>query len=85
MNQENIEKLFLEMADIAVSNGADLNDIADIALKLDFIPCVWCKERGHYPSVYLKKSDEFSNGMSDALLNGKVCNECIKNGNDFSY
>ena len=85
LNVSVYEKNFLEMADLAIANGADPKAIAKIAENLGFILCVWCKERGNYPSSYLKKADYFKNGMSDAWMDGKVCDECITKGSNFNY
>ena len=79
------EKAFLEMADLAIISGADPNKISKIAESLGYFTCVWCKERGNYPSKYLKKSDSFKKSFSDTWLNGKVCDDCINNGNNFTY
>ena len=79
------EKVFLEMADVAIVGGTTSNKVEAVAAKLGYLPCVWCKERGNYPSEYLKTGDGFSNGVMDTFLNGHVCNECISKGNNFSY
>jgi len=79
------EEVFLEMADAAIVGGTASNKVEAVAAKLGYFPCAWCKERGNYPSEYLKKEDKFSSGVTDTFLNGHVCNECISKGNDFSY
>ena len=79
------KKILLEMADLAISNGAEKSHVEEIAAKVGLFPCAWCRERGNYPSAYLKEKEDFSNGFMDAWLDGQVCNDCIQNGNDFSY
>ena len=79
------KSIILEMADLAVANGTDPTEVEEIAAKVGLFPCAGCKERGNYPSVYLREKEEFTNGLMDTFLNGQVCNECVRTGNDFSY
>ena len=85
LTKNNMIAAFLEMCDLAIMNGANPKTMEKIAARVDLKICTWCKERGNYPSVYLKLETNFKSGVTDAWLDGSVCDECLKCGNKFEY